>query len=503
MDPNILLINPAVNPKTQKRFISSIIRATFPFSLGHLAGYLLRDERSRVQIHDEQIHPLLDGQLGQVLALMSEPKIIGLTTLTATSARVYELAEEIKALEPQTVVVIGGVHATVLPEEGLEKGAIDIVVRGEGEETLQEIVNCVHEGRDYRGLSGISYRRDDEIIHNPNRPLIKDLDSLPPFPYDLFHDDMARYPGFESLQTSRGCPYACTFCSQRSITGRTYRYVSTERALRDIELLVDKYDAKLIRIMDDNLAVHKRRLHELLNGIIERGLHEKASFEAPMRGDNIDEGILKGLKRANFSLVTYGLETASESLMKAISKGETVEQVADAIRMTAAKGMSVGTTVIFGLPGETSRDRWDAIKLVSSLPLDSVRFNTLTPYPGTPVYQQLSQEGKVVIKDGWENFSVQYMWEGDDLPYVPDDTDPYELMFMTMLANLMFYLRPSGLRKLFTGSAAGGNVISLKKNWYFSSFAFKIARVGFYLTSRFAVVFGRMMVRKLSRLGRT
>ena len=183
--------------------------------------------------------------------------------------------------------------------------------------------------------------------------------------------------------------------------------------------------------------------------------------------------------------------------MKVINKGETVQQVIQAINMTAQRGIPVGTTLIFGLPHETNKDRWNAIKTVSSLPLASVRFNTLTPYPGTPIYYELLKENKLLIKENWENFSVQYMWEGDDLPYVPDGTDTYELLFCTMFANLWFYLRPRGIWKIFTQSAAGGNVIVLRKKWYFTGFLLKILRVGFYLTKRFVAVFVKMVLRKI------
>lgn len=497
MKNRVLLINPEINPKTQKKFVTAIVRASFPFSLGHLAGYVMRNGDLPLKIVDDQIAPITDEALERLIAEMEPPKILGMTALTATSARAYELAGLAKKYDPGMKIVLGGVHASVMPEEGLSHKSVDMIVRGEGEITFDEIIDCVSNERDYRQVKGISYRDNGEIVSTEDRPLIKDLNSLPHYPYHLFEADKDRYPGFFSVQTSRGCPYGCTFCSQRSITRRSYRYVSTERAIHDIETLADKYGGSLIRIMDDNIAANKKRLMALLDAIIEKGLHKRVSFEAPMRGDNINEDIVDRLKEANFGLVTFGLETASESLMKLINKGETVKQVADAIEMTAGKGISVGTTLIFGLPTETNRDRWDAIKLVSSLPLDSVRFNILTPYPGTPIYNDLVKENKVRIKKDWENFSVQYMWEGDELPYVPDGTNPYDLMFQTMLANLWFYIRPSGLKKLFTKRVAGGNVIQLNKAWYFSGFLFKILRVGLYLGKRFAVVFAKMLLRKV------
>jgi radical SAM superfamily enzyme YgiQ (UPF0313 family) len=497
MANNILLINPEINPKTQKKFITDIIRASFPFSLGHLAGYLL-SKGIGVTVVDDQLSFLEEENLGQFLFIMDEPKIVGLSTLTATSARVYELADQIKQIAPEATVILGGVHASVLPEEALSHQSVDIVVRSEGELILTEIVDTILNDRDFRHTQGISFRQNGNYVHNHDMPLLEDLNRLPPFPYHLFESDMAKYPGFASIQTSRGCPYGCIFCSQRSISGRRYRYVNPKRAIHDIQLLTGKYGATTIRIMDDNIGANKKHFNSLLDAIIKNGLHKKASFEAPIRGDNLDEEMVDKLKEANFSLITFGLETTNETLMKEIQKGETVQQVMQAIKMTAQRNIAVGTTLIFGLPHETNKDRWNAIKTVSSLPLSSVRFNTLTPYPGTPIYYELLEKNKLLIKKDWENFSVQYMWEGDDLPYVPDGTDKYELLFFTMFANLWFYLRPGGLWKIFTQSAAGGNVIVLRGKWYFTGFLFKIMRVGFYLTKRFIFVFGKMMVRKIS-----
>lgn len=493
----ILLINPSINTKTQPEIFTDLIRATFPFSLGYIAGYLHSRGFSDLQIIDDQIYSLGNNKLEQLVSNMNSPKIIGLTTLTATCSRVYEIAKKIKEMDSNTVVILGGVHASVLPEECISRKGVDIVIRGEGEETFAEIAECIYNGYDIRQIKGISYKEDGRFIHNAGRPLIKDLDSLPPFPYHLFEPNIDRYPGFFSVQTSRGCPYSCTFCSQRSVSGYSYRYVSTERAIHDIELLINRFGATLIRIMDDNIGANKKRLNQLLDVIIEKGINKRVSFEAPVRGDHLDSDILDKLKEANFSLLTFGLETASNSLMKLINKGETVEDVVGAIKMTAQRGISTGATLIFGLPTETNRDRRAAIRLVSSLPLSSVRFNILTPYPGTPIYGSLISENKILIKKDWENFSVQFMWAGDDLPYVPDGTDKYELMFFAMLANLWFYIRPSGIIKLLTKSAAGGNVIFLQKKWYFSGFLFKVLRVGVYLIIRFIVIFMKMIYRKI------
>ncbi|MBT7943727.1 MAG: B12-binding domain-containing radical SAM protein [Alphaproteobacteria bacterium] len=463
----------------------------FPLSLGYLAGYIEEQGYSKVSIVDEQIDKLNFDRLRTIIESMPSPRIVGITVLTATCGPAYQLAREVKAIDPDAIVAVGGVHVTVLPDEPFKTGVVDIAVLGEGEVTFGEIVQAVMEGRDYRDIPGASYLADDgAIIQGQARELVKDLNTLPPLPYHMFAHNKDKYSGFYSIQTSRGCPYKCTFCSQRSMTALSYRYVTTERAIQDIETLIYDYDADIIRLLDDNIAVNKKRMHRLLDQIIERGLHKKVSFEGPMRGDNIDEALLDKFKEANFTLVTFGLETASERLMEEMVKGETVEEVVAAIKMSAERGFSVGTTLIFGLPNETFKDRLQAIRLVNSLPLDSVRFNILTPYPGTPVYHQLALEGKVEewSANEWANFSVQYMWEGSDLPYVPKGTNKYALMATAMFANLYFYLKPSGFRKMITAKVAGGNVIKLPENWLFSTFFFRLARLGLFLGRRFMAV---------------
>lgn len=496
----VLLVNPSITHLTQNQVVTDVIRNSFPMSLGHVAGYLEHKGYS-ARIHDEQIVPLTPDEVRRQLDLMgpkgSTLKIVGFTTLTVTSGRVYELARLFKQADPDVVTMIGGIHASILPDEGLATGVIDFVVRGEGELTTTELMEALTGDRDFSKIDGLSYRNGLMAAHNPPRELIKDLNILPPFAYHFFKDTWQHYSGFFSIQSSRGCPHACIFCSQRSLTGKRYRTVNQERVLNDIGMLIEQYGATTIRFLDDNIAANKKHIMALLDAIIARGYHKKTSFEAPMRGDNMDEELLDKVKEANFSLVTFGLETCSERLMKIINKGETVEEVLRAIRMTARKGITVGTTLIFGLPTETRRERWQTIRTVFALPLDSARFNILTPYPDTPVYKELTERGeKITILPGWVNFSVQYMWENDDVPYVPPGTDKYELILTTMFANLAFYLRPRGIKNIFTKSVAGGNAVHLPRRWYLTGYAVKMVRVFLYLLRRFLRVAGKMVWHK-------
>lgn len=500
MNSNILLINPKIREASQNKRIGTMINITFPTSLGVLASYLMSTCDLKVNIIDEQIHPIGNDNLKDIVESLEKPRIIGLSVLTLNCGRAYELAEKIKNVDKEAVVVFGGIHPTVVPEEVLGKKGVDIVVRGEGEETFRELVQLILENKDYRNIPGISYKKNGEYVHNPDRPLIEDLDVIPPFPYYMFEKDLDKYPSFSGIFGSRGCPYQCTFCSARSISGKRYRYHSVQRVISEITILARKYKQGSVFLMDDNIAVNKKHFKELCDAIIKEGLNKDVFFHGSLRGDNATDDILDMAYKANFRILYYGLETGSEELMKVINKGETVAVVEDAIRRSAQKGFSVATVIIFALPTENRKDRYNTMKFVRSLPLSSVRFNTLTPYPGTPVFKQEYPKGNVLIKDNWENFGVQYMWESDDIPYVPEGNDRIELIFDTMWANLSYYLSMRGIKNLLTAKYAAGNVVKLKGRWYLSFGELKkMFNLFFYLLGRFSNVTARMLWNKIRK----
>ncbi len=497
MKEKILLINPAVNPSSQSKVVNAVITNLLPTSIGVIAGYLEHKGIGPFRIVDEQIDYMSDEALKDIISGAAKDVVVGISVLTISSKRAYDLADRIKEINGNALIVFGGIHPSVLPEESLDRKSVDIVVRGEGEITFSEIVLARSQGKSLSDISGISYREGDKLRHNPDRPLIQDLDEVPIFPYHLFEKNIDRYNSFAAVLTSRGCPYNCSFCSSRNISGKRYRYNSVERAVSEITLLNEKYGQSVIWIIDDNPAANPVRFGKLLDSVIDKGLHKKVEFHGSMRGDNLTEAIVKKLKEANFRMVAFGLETTSERLMKDINKGETVKQVIDAILLADKHGVSTAATLIFGLPGETRQDRRDAIEIIKGLPLSSVRFNTLTPYPGTPVYESLSKAGKIRIKKDWENFAVQYMWESDDIPYVPDGNNRYELLFDTMFANLSFYLSLSGIKRMIRSSFAGGNVISLKGRWYLQpGTVWRLGRLFFYLVFRFADVTIKMLLKR-------
>jgi anaerobic magnesium-protoporphyrin IX monomethyl ester cyclase len=464
----MILINPSIHAESQSPAITLFIYNTFPTGLGVIASYLREYDGIEPRIFDEQIRPFTDVSLKQAILEEKEPRIVGFSLLTINSARAYEVARRIKRIDPKVLVVVGGIHATVLPEECLSAEGVDVAIRREGEITLSELIRRVREGKGFEELEGISYRRNGNYVHNPDRPVIEDLNILPPFPYDLFEKNRESYRDFGTVITSRGCPYDCIFCSQRAITGRRYRYFSNERVLAEIELLIEKYGVDNIWFMDDNFVVNRKRALSLMDGIIQAGYQKKAGFVAEMRGESVTYELLNKMKEANFRIMSLGMETLVPRLLEVVEKGETVEENIRAVKMAHEVGISTSTTFIFGIPTETREERRLTARKARELPLDDARFNVAVPYPGTKLYEIAKREGRLQVKPGWSNFNVQSYMFMDDIPYAPRGTSREELIHDTYMANLRFNFRYKVIKSWLFSPISGGMVLTLPKRWYLS-----------------------------------
>ena len=493
----MLLLNPSISKSSQIELLTKFIYTSFPTSIGFLAGYLREYNDFTPEIIDEHIRPLSDQQLKEALDRL-EVGIVGLSCMTLTISRGFELAQKIKEMRPDTIVIMGGIHPTVMPDYCFESEHVDIVVKGEGEQTLSELYELIKAGKPYDDVAGIAYRKDGKIVHNLGRPLIRNIDDIPEFPYDLFENDRDKYKDFGTMVTSRGCPYDCIFCSQRAISGKAFRYASIERSMSEIDKLINKYGVKTIWFNEDSFAINRRRVFEMCDAIIERGFHKQVEFIAELRADSTDRTLLERMYEAGFTMLACGAETGSERLMRVINKKETVEQNNEFIRLASEIGIHVSTTYIFGFPTETKEERRETFKLSQQLPLDNVRFNTAIPYPGTYIYELAKQEGRLNVLDEWKNFNVQYYAMFDDLPYYPKGMTNYELIYDTMMANVRTYVSYRGLKTLLKSPLTGGGVVSLPENWKFEDVLDGV-KLGLFLTRRFFYIIYKAKIEPVLR----
>jgi len=445
MKTEVILINPSFD-RSRMGFFARYVPAMLPLSLGFLAGYLI-ERGVRPTIIDEQLEYLSPQKIKDIFR-NKENIIVGLSCLTAGAQRAYELAGWIKDASPGALIVYGGVHATVLPEEAFERGHADVVVCAEGEETLHELIQAHEKGDSFEKVKGIFYRRDGQVINTAPRPVIEDLNTLPAFPYYLFEDNGAQYD-FGNLISSRGCPFECIFCSQRSISGRRYRYRSAQNVLKELDTLIYTYGQKNIIFNDDNFVVSRQHVFDVCEMMIARNYPDNISFLAMARTDMVDGRMLELMKRAGFKNIVYGLETGSERLMAMIKKKATLADSRRALELTRQAGLGSISSFILGLPTETHEESLQTIKFAKSLPLDFTRFNLLVPYPGTEIYERIKKEGRN-FKNDWNNFITVAGFGNVPLAYIPQGRTEKEMRRLQLWANLTFYLRPRQLWMLLT-----------------------------------------------------
>lgn len=460
----MILISPRTNRNQKLAHFERYVVLTIPFGIGMLAGYL-EQKNKKVVVLDESITPLTEDLINDQLKNMESPYIFGISCLTANIARGYEISRMIKRRYPDSKVVLGGIHPTVLPDEALNTGYVDIVIRREGEETLNLLYDIIKKRMDYSKIPGISFINESgHVIHNQDAGLLKDLNALPTFPYHFFEKNLHRYNlGF--IMASRGCPFDCIFCSQRSISGRVYRYLEPEKIIEQIDSLVNKYNQRFVDFWDDNFVVNKKWTYKVCELMYENGFYKNARFGCYTRGDNVNEEVLVYLKKAGFTNIGFGMETASERLMKVINKGETVEDNVRAVKLVKKYGFKVSATFIMGLPTEIREERIATYKLAKKLSLDYARFNNACPYPGTKLYEIAKQENRLNVGEAWENLnSVGALVENSVLPYIPLSCDEKELKRDIIRANYFFWLRPKSIFLLLFGK--NSTWFPLPPQWY-------------------------------------
>ena len=445
----MILINSS--SKNALRIFQPFLPISIPVGIGCLLAVA---EREGIEAYcvDEQIEDDALGLIQEYAKRLTRPYIFGFSVLTAAFEAAVNLSQRLKALYPDSVIVFGGVHPTAAPEEVLAFDHIDLVLRNEGERALPKLYRLIKNGREFTHLENLSYRQNGRIVHNPQGPSITDLDALPSFPYHLFEPRRDRYDlGF--ILSSRGCPYHCVFCSNRITTGRRYRFKSNESVIADLDLLHGAYGLKHVLFLDDNFLVSRPRIQALLEEIRRRDYHRTMSFSFQARGDNVDHEILSEMYVSGFKSVFFGLETASEEIMKVIDKGETVAQCAEAVRLAKEIGFHVSGTFIFALPGETHQDRMKAAQMSKALGLDMVRFNNATPYPGTRLHEMAKRADRLCIQGHYKNFnSISTFIEDprNKIPfsYVPAGNTEEEIRTDILLSYLAFYLDPVKLSKI-------------------------------------------------------
>jgi len=451
-------------------------------SIGCLAAFVEKHNH-KVEIWDEELIQIDEHNIDELVADLPKPYVFGITILTAQVARAFALAELLKRKYPDSTVIVGGFHPTALPDECFtETDAIDFVVRGEGERTLVELYEAIRGNQDFKAVDGLTFRdkHTGELVTTGERALIKDLGVLPQFPYERFVAMLDRCRtksgrvhqydwGF--IVTSRGCPYRCTYCAQRMMTGNTYRWRPIDVVIAELDILINQLGAKSIFFLDDNFCFKRSHTIELCEKIRDAGLGEKCEFSLQTRADNFYKELVPVMRQAGFTSVGFGMETATEKLLDVICKEETVEQHVKAIALARENDMEVAMFMIFGLPTESHADRKAVYKTVRKMGLTHCKFNNLMPYPGTPMYCDLKKTSRFNNVGKYENFTSALSEMGlpfskrKPLPYVPEESSEIELMRDVIRYNLLMALTPSMIKGVLL-RRKGPGWFQLQENWW-------------------------------------
>ena len=435
---DILLINP-YDENALKNALGFI---TPPTNLMYLASSLEKESYS-VKIVDDDLLQMGYEKVSE-LAGKLDPQLVGVTANTSTIKSALKYVELVKNILPNSLTVIGGPHTTFMPSETLKSSEnLDVVVMGEGEETIVDLANhstdTIH---NLDEVKGIVYKdlKNGNLKTTQKRPLIKDLDTLPfparhLVPFDSYGASKEQTGG---IITSRGCVYNCNYCSSSLIMGKKFRSRSPDNVVDEIEELIDQYQINDIGFMDDTFMLNKRRANDIANEIKARDLD--LSFVASSRVDSVDQSLLQNLKNSGLKTIYYGVESGSQHILDLMKKGITLKQAEDAVKSAKNVDLEVLTSFILGYPGETEEDMNKTIDFSTKLDSDYCQYSILTPFPGTPIYNEL--KGKNLIdNDDWDEYTVLK----PVLKYDEMGLNKNMVERKLAMAYLKFYARPSYL----------------------------------------------------------
>ena len=332
--------------------------------------------------------------------------VVGFSATTDVIDEAMALGDWLKShLSAEIYCLVGGIHATVTPQETLAGSRFDCLVQGEGEATVLEILERRAAGaRPPYGIPG-TWERDQqgEILSGPPRALLPDLDELPFPAFDLVDFNLwkggIRAGGVHlkrvaTLLTSRGCPYQCVFCGSKSMWHRKIRAYSSRYCLELMEELLERYHLDGFSFLDDELVADKRRILDLCAEIKRRGLQEKIKWEAHSTATSANEEVFRVMKEAGCVNIRIGLESGSEKILRFLKKGQaTVKKNYLAITAARNAGLNVFGSFILGSPEETVDDVLATINFIKDSGLTGVAVFVAVPYPGTELFTICQEKG--------------------------------------------------------------------------------------------------------------
>jgi len=405
-----------------------------------LLGTMLKEKGYDVKVYVEELKSL---DFKKIL----KADLVGISTITTTAPRAYNIAKRVKKVG--IPVVMGGMHVTFLPDEALNYA--DYVVRGEGEETLVELVDYLEKGGDLRKIKGLSFKENGINIHNPSRPFLENQEFSPIPDYSLIEGWKVpkefgktsifqwKAKGIVSIETSRGCPYPCKFCTVNVFFGKKYRYKSVDRVMEELRYQKGSH----IFFCDDNFAFNKGRTKELLRRMIKEKIPPE--WSAQVRVDVAkDDELLFLMKKSNCFCVFVGFESINPKTLELYDKRQTLEEIKYSIRRFHDFGINIHGMFVLGSDEDDIETIRKTAKFAKKNNIDSVQLAILTPGPGSEIYKEYKENNRLLTED-WSLYDSLYVVSK------PKNMTPYELQKEVIRASRNFYSWPEIFKRLFRG----------------------------------------------------
>lgn len=425
------------------------------------AGHDVRFFNGAFMTHSEILSKVIDYK----------PRFVGLYSTTFGWEKAMRTASDIKAAIKDVFIVAGGPYPIAMKGACLkEADDLDAVVTGEGEITVVELLARLDGDRNLSDVHGIAYKTNGNIKENPTRKLIDNLDSVPFPSRELLGDSDKCVPAPATYRkrpvavviTSRGCDRKCIFCFQIDKNRSSpIRYRSIDNVLDEIELCLSQ-GYKEIKFIDDTLCADYKRAMALADGIIERGLD--FTWFASAVVNQVDERLLRAFKKAGCWAILFGAESGVQKHLNTTKKGITLAQTRKAVSLAKKSGLTVFTSFVFGIPGETFSDGLKTIDFACELDPHFANFHALTPFPGTQLYDHADKYGSV------SNNLADYTYQG--AAFVTPTLSRDQIRHLRQTAFKRFYSRPLfilrrmvGLRTLHDARVAFTGLRSLLWIW--------------------------------------
>ena len=416
--PKIILIDPPF----YRLYKNTYSQERYPLSLGYLAGEIKRKTNWDVMVYNADFYPepdrikvryqsttgfdnYLDNLRDMSAPVWKEirqtiraygPTVVGISASSQNFAAAKIVAKIAKEIETQTLVILGGLHPTVMGKELLKHEEFDICVKGEGEKTITTLLAALESQSSLAEVKGIAYRENGQPLETPPREFIEDLDVLC-FPHEYAPDvlkDYHQYPitAFKNVFALRGCPYNCIFCGSHKIWSRKVRFRSPGNVVKEIKSL-QKIGLNIIHFEGDTFGVSKKYINELCAALLKHcpGL----KWSCLMHVKLVDESNISIMKKAGCYCIQLGIESGNNGVLAAMRKNITVEEALDACKLIKKHGLELQAFFMFGFPHESEDALRDTLAAMKSAKCDLLIYSIFTPHPGTEIFDFCREQGLI------------------------------------------------------------------------------------------------------------